>query len=238
MNQSTPSKAMETHSHELANSTPVSAAQAPVRRRLMIWMALPALALMAVLAGCQTEQYSNYTFPGMTTEGGTNTDLLTLREGDTIKIEFPGSESLNDTQLIMRDGSVSLKTVGQVKAAGLTPADLEKKLFALYTNQVAVTEVRVSLQSSVFPVYVTGAVVRPGEISSDHPLSALEAIEKAGGFDLTKANTKAVIIIRQEGAKTTHHILNLQRVLDGNDDQPFFLKPNDIVNVKERFVWF
>jgi len=161
-------------------------------------------------------------------------ESLVLREGDTIRVNFPGAPNLNAVQAIRRDGKVSLSLVGEVQAAGKTPSALEKELIDLYGPQLQVKEVNVSLESSAFPVYVTGAVLRPGKIMSDRPLKLLEAIMEAGGFDYTKANTKGVRVIRGN----EHFQVNLREVLDGKQADTFNLKPSDIVYVPERFYWF
>jgi protein involved in polysaccharide export with SLBB domain len=64
---------------------------------------------------------------------------------------------------------------------------------------------------------------------SDHPITALEAVMEAGGFDNTKANLKGVRIIRHEGSSTRNYIVNLKRVVDGKSSESFYLKPGDIV---------
>jgi len=61
---------------------------------------------------------------------------------------------------------------------------------------------------------------------------------EAGGFDYTKANLKAVVVIRQEGNQTKKYNLNLKRVMDGEVSEPFYLKPSDIIYVPEKFSWF
>ena len=61
---------------------------------------------------------------------------------------------------------------------------------------------------------------------------------EAGGFDYTKANLKAVNVIRREGNNMKHYVLNLKAVLDGLDNEPFYLKPGDIIYVPERFNMF
>jgi polysaccharide export outer membrane protein len=162
----------------------------------------------------------------------------TLREGDVVKITFPGSPNLNSVQQIRTDGKISLPLIGEVDAAGLTPDALQKKLMDLYAPQLSTKEVTVEVQSSSFPVYVTGAVLHPGKISSNHPITALEAIMEAGGFDYTKANLKDVTVIRQEGEQTKHYTLNLKRVMEGKVSEPFYLKPADIIYVPEKFSWF
>jgi hypothetical protein len=81
-------------------------------------------------------------------------------------------------------------------------------------------------------------VLRPGKILSDHPISALEALMEAGGPDFTKANLKSVVVIRREGSVLKNYRLNLNDSLQGKPSVPFFLKPDDIVYVPERFSVF
>jgi polysaccharide biosynthesis/export protein len=166
------------------------------------------------------------------------TEVITLREGDTVKITFPGAPSLNAVQQIRRDGRITLPMLGEFSAAGLTPVTMEKELLKLYGPQLQSKEVSVSVESSAFPVYVSGAVLRPGKIMSDRPINALEAIVEAGGFDTTKANMKSVTVIRQENGRTVNYKVNLKRVLQGQETQQFKLQPNDIIFVPERFTWF
>ena len=121
----------------------------------------------------------------LTAQQGTNaTEIITLREGDVLKISFPGAANLNTTQPIRRDGMISMPLIGEVKAAGKTPKELEKELIELYSTQLLSKEVTVEVQSSTFPVYVSGSVLHPGKIMSDHPMTAFEAIMEAGGFRL------------------------------------------------------
>jgi polysaccharide export outer membrane protein len=115
---------------------------------------------------------------------------------------------------------------------------MESELIKQYGPQLQTKEVTVTLDSSAFAVYVSGAVLRPGRIISDRPITALEAIMEAGGFNYTKANMKAVAVIRRENGRTERHTLNLKRVLDGQPGDPFNLKPADIIYVPERFTWF
>jgi polysaccharide export outer membrane protein len=162
---------------------------------------------------------------------------LLLREGDSVRISFPGAPTLNTVQQIRRDGKVTLQLVGEFKAAGITPSQAEKELIQLYSPHLQVKEVTVAVESSVFAVYVTGAVLRPGKIMSDRPISAMEAVVEAG-IDYAKANLKKVRVIRQENGRSEYHILNLRQALLGSQAEPFDLRPSDIIYVPERFTWF
>lgn len=145
-------------------------------------------------------------------------------------VDEPGKEILSV--------SPSRRVSGSAWSCLDTPEELQNELLKLYEPQVAAKQVIVSVQSSTIPVYVTGAVLRPGPVTVDHPISALDAVMEAGGFDYTKANLKAVVVVRQEKDRTIKYKLNLKKALAGSGGQPFYLKPYDIVYVPERFTWF
>lgn len=184
---------------------------------------------LVLLAGCQTLPPTILTEKESTPYGS-----IRLREGDVIAVVFPGSTNLNTTQQIRRDGMIDLPLISEVRAVGKTPAELEKELLDQYGSKLVVKEVSVTILSSSYPVYVSGAVIRPGEVLAERPISALEAIMKAGGFDATKANTKAVVVVRNEAGQLKHYRLNLKLVLEGKSKQIFYLQPSDIVFVPER----
>ena len=202
---------------------------------------LAALIFATVLAftGCTTVSDQSFS-KVLQAEEQAKLHLLVLREGDTIRISFPAmtTANLETTQQIRRDGKIVLALVGEVTAAGLTPEELQAKLSDLYAPQISSKEVLVTVQSSAFPVYVIGAVAHGGKVMADHPLNALEAIMESGGFDFTTANTKKVKVIRNENGVMKNYTVNLKTILDGQDSQPFYLKPSDIVYVPERFSLF
>jgi protein involved in polysaccharide export with SLBB domain len=111
-------------------------------------------------------------------------------------------------------------------------------VISLYASQLTTKQAVVTIVSSSFPVFVTGAVIHPGKVLSDHPMTALEAIMESGGFDYTKANLKTVKVIRRENDRMVSHILNLKPVMQGKESEPFYLEPADIIYVPEKFSWF
>jgi len=209
-------------------------------------LSLGALVLVSLLGfgGCATTDEptaQSQTDPGQKSGGPAapaHSEVIILREGDVVKISFPDSANLDTTLPIRRDGKISPQLVGDVQAAGQTIEQLQDALITLYTPQIGQKKITVTLESSSFPVFVTGAVVHPGKILSDHPMTALEAVMEAGGFDNATANTRAVKIIRNENGVMKHFTLNLQRILDGKDSTPFYLQPDDIIYVSERFELF
>jgi len=159
---------------------------------------------------------------------------FSLHEGDEVRISFPGAPSLDTTQHIRADGKMTLALVGDVQAAGLRPAELEKKVAELCGPQLVSKEVSVTVISSAFPIYVSGAVLHPGKVMADRPITVLQAIMDAGGFN-DSANLKAVVVVRQEGGKTRNYTVNVQAVLTGKSNASFYLKSSDSVYVPEHW---
>ncbi len=200
-----------------------------------ITLAVLLLAAALAFAGCATTKNPA---PGSPPTGTPHSEKILLREGDVLKIAFPGAPNLDTIQPIRRDGKLNLTLVGEVQAAGLTPDELQKKLVDLYASQISSKEITVQVQSSVFPVYITGAVIKPGKITSDHPITVLEAVMEAGGPNYDTANLKSVHIDRNENGVMRHFIVNLKAMLVGTDMKPFYLKPADIVYVPEKLSPF
>lgn len=200
---------------------------------------LAALFLAAVIAftGCDTMPKGVHA-PSQSAMGKPQSELITLREGDVVKVTFPGSPNLDTTEPIRRDGKVNLPLIGEVQASGMKPAELQDKLVQAYATQISTKEVIVEVVSSTFPVYVTGAVLKPGKVMTDHPLTALEAVMEAGGFNYDTANMSDVRIVRNENGSMENYTVNLKAVLQGKDKTAVYLKPEDIIFVPERFSPF
>jgi polysaccharide export outer membrane protein len=165
-------------------------------------------------------------------------DPQILQIGDVVRISFPGTPNLDSTQTIRRDGRINLEMVGEVKAIEITPAQLEQELVKLYTPHLVARDVKVTVVSSTFSVFVTGAVMRPGKLQLERAVTAFEAVMEAGGFDPIRANMREVTIIRNEGSVVRQFKVNLKQILDGKQAEPFKLKPFDTVYVPEKFNWF
>jgi polysaccharide biosynthesis/export protein len=211
------------------------------------------------LAGCDTAQYYDqnnspaYTSPRQSAAEQSTLDNWTvaspadsnsaqqptiLREGDLVKISFPGTPNLDQSEQIRLDGKIALPLIGDVQAAGLTPNQLQQSLVKLYAPQISSSDVTVAIESSSFPVFVTGCVLAPGRINSNQPITALEAVMEAGGFDYSRANLRNVHVIRRDNGSSQSYVLNLKAVLNGGQKNDFYLRPNDIIYVPEKFAWF
>jgi polysaccharide export outer membrane protein len=200
---------------------------------LCSWTGLFFAGLIALLAaGCQS---SRPKYDEAVAANAIAPMITVLREGDVIGVSFPGAPKLNQaSQQIRADGIITLPLVGDVKAAGKTPSELEKSLIDLYTPLLVNPRIAVTVVSSSFDVYVNGAVLHQGKVTTTHPMTALQAVMEAGGPDYAKANLEKVRLTRQQGTNSVNFQLNLKKQMDGQEP-PFYLKPADIIFVPEKF---
>jgi polysaccharide biosynthesis/export protein len=209
----------------------------------------PKLALLAMaaallaLTGCRSDPVilsdsplpppppprSELFYPGME-----NYSTNDIHEGDVVKISFQYSTNFDAAQKVALDGTLNLNMVGRVVAAGRTVTQLQQELTKDYQPFARGDIITVELINSGAIVYVSGAVLRPGPLEMDRPLTVLEAVMGSGGFDNTRAKLSNVTVLRiVDGHQQAYHI-NLNRILAGREETPFYLQPFDIIYVPEK----
>ena len=164
-----------------------------------------------------------------------------LSLGDTIAVKFFYNDKLNDEVTIRPDGKISLQLVGDVQAAGLTPAQLEAALLKRYSEFLESVQIAVIVRDVKKPeltvavkkftshrAYVGGEVPRPQAITLNGPVRALDAIIQAGGA-LDSAKLGSVLLIRRNGEQQADvYSLDLREVLRGKAPD-VILEPYDVV---------
>ena len=147
---------------------------------------------------------------------------MRLEAGDKVRVTVFGEDKLTGEYQVDTGGYVALPLGGSVKAAGLTPPELESALEAQLSKR-ALRNPKVTVEVMTFrPFYVLGEVQKPGEYPYRAGLNVLSAIAVAGGATY-RASTSEVLIQR---AGTT----NLQKF----PQSPMIaVMPGDLVRVPE-----
>ena len=118
---------------------------------------------------------------------------------DILSINVWREPDLSGVVAVRPDGKITRPLIGEVQAAGATPAQLTKDLtekFAIYVNRPDVTVVVQEVRSKKY--YIDGLVNRPGEFPLVTPTRVFEALSKAGGFQ-EWANKGSIRIVRNGG---------------------------------------
>jgi polysaccharide export outer membrane protein len=193
---------------------------------------------MLMMSGCKTTEKNSASSAASRERASSSANRPTiLAPGDVVRIVFPGAPENNQSQKIRPDGKISLPMVGEVVAAGRRPADLQSELTALYKNQLTNNEVVVTLESGAVPVYISGAIRKPGKLVFDRPTNLLEVITEAGGL-APEANLKKIRIIRVVNGVHRSQTVNLKPALSGEPSRAFYVQPGDIIHVGANFINF
>ena len=160
-----------------------------------------------------------------------------IKIGDTLDIRFYKTPELNVEVPVRSDGMISLELLGDVRASGLSPADLAAELTKGYEAELSDPRVTVIVRGFGGQVFVQGdGVGRPSAIPYADGLTALQAIAGAGGMN-TVARRSHVVLIRREGTEWKGYTLDLRKPVEGEDyGQDVRLQASDIVYVPRKRV--
>jgi polysaccharide biosynthesis/export protein len=192
------------------------------------------LALLLVTAGCATTTAEYQEMPATPSPEA----KVILRPGDEIELKFPYWNELNDTQIIRPDGMITLQLIDSVKAQGLTPEELDDKLTKLYVSKIKDPVVSVVVRTLVDQrIYVGGEVNKPGLLTLQGEVNALQAVINAGGFNELARTDQVIVIRKDEEGKAVPYKVDLSSPLYETDPKNMLLlQPNDVVYVPKTVI--
>lgn len=106
-------------------------------------------------------------------------------------------------RLVREDGTIFFPFLGVVRVAGRTIEQVRESVARDLANYVTNPQVDVRIVNyRSQKIYVTGEVRQPGAIAlTDQPLTVLDALNQAGGFN-ERANRRRAVVTRGEQAMT------------------------------------
>ncbi len=142
-----------------------------------------------------------------------------------------GANSYSSGYLVSSDGYIQFPILGNVKAAGLTKAELKTTITSELMKRKLLVDPIVSIRHLNFKVTVLGEVARPTVITvPSEKITLMEALGLAG--DLTVyAKRDNVLIIREEGGQRVTKRINLSTP-EIFSSPYYYLKSNDVVYVE------
>lgn len=181
------------------------------------------------------------------------TSVNTLRQtyqlaaNDQILIHAPDTEELNDRPFrIDDDGTLTLPLVGVVKAAGMTPQQLEQDLTNLLKKYVVNPVVSVTVvEFRSAPVTFEGEFQKPGMYSLQGRRTLVEMLTSVGGtlptasrrIKITRKNESGPIplpgAVEDPGGKTSSVEINLSALNEVNPAEDIELQPYDVISAEK-----
>lgn len=155
-----------------------------------------------------------------------------IQPNDVLEVFVWREAELTRKVFVRPDGRISFPLVQDMPAAGISPGELKARIeerLKDYMDSPNVTIIVEAIQS--YKIYVTGKVKKPGSMMVEKPVTVLQAIPLAGGFD-EYANDSEITIIRNNGSENVLLNFNYKDVIKGRKpEQNIVLRSGDVVVV-------
>ena len=164
---------------------------------------------------------------------GVRPDSYVIGAEDVIDVYVWKEPDMSKTVPVRPDGMISLPLVGEVKAAGYTPVQLQDVLVDTMKKYVSDPEVTVLVEKVASLTFnIVGEVNHPGNFPLTRRMTVLDAIALAGGFK-DFAKIKKVYVLRTAANGTQERLpFNYKQVIKGeNPQQNIELQPRDTIVV-------
>src|SRR5271157_460711 len=129
------------------------------------------------------------------------------------------------------DGMITLPLIGEIKATGLTPIQLQDQISAALRKLLSdpqVTVIVAEVHSLTFNVM--GQVLKPGYYPLTRRMTVLDAIALSGGFQPFAKQKKVYVLRTSADGKQVRLSFNYKDVIKGKrPDENIYLQPRDTV---------
>lgn len=151
---------------------------------------------------------------------------------DVLQISVWKNEAISRTVSVRPDGKISLPLLNDVQAAGRTPMEVRDFLMKKLAEYTPAPEVSVIVQEvRSFKVSVIGEVKSTGLYELKSWTTVLDVLAKVGGFSQFASRSR-IVVLRREGKTMKRIPFNYNKVIvEGGEQENFYLRPGDIVVV-------
>jgi polysaccharide biosynthesis/export protein len=153
-----------------------------------------------------------------------------IGESDSLEVSIWGEQALSRQVTVRPDGLVSLPLIGEVKATGKTPVELQGTIEQALSKFIKDPKcVVIVLEPKSKQIYVDGQVVNPGQFVLDKDIYFSQIISLAGGFT-EWADKGSITILRNEGDKRVPIKADYNKIIKGKKPD-IKLMPGDTIVV-------
>ena len=158
--------------------------------------------------------------------------MYTIQPNDVLEIFVWKEPDLTRKVLVRPDGRISFPLVQDMLVAGSSPGELKEAIEKRLKEYIEIPYVTVIIDAiQSYRIFVTGKVQKPGGILAEKPITVLQALALAGGFQ-EFANLSDMTIIRSSETDNKVFRFNYEEVIKGkNSDQNILLRTGDVVVV-------
>lgn len=201
--------------------------------RVVLGMVLLIALALPVLAQDATAPVPAPQPPPVPVDTAIRPDTYVIGAEDVITINVWKEPDMTKTVPVRPDGMISLPLVGEVKAAGYTPVQLQGILADSMKKLISEPQVTVVVEKvASLNFNIVGEVNKPGYYPLTRRMTVLDAVSLAGGFK-DFAKTKKIYVLRTTANGSQQRLpFNYKEVIKGqNPQQNVELQPRDTIVV-------
>lgn len=163
---------------------------------------------------------------------GLNENYL-IAAGDKINIWLWGAINYSDITTVDNQGNIFIPNIGPINVLDVPASDVNKlvssKIKAIYTKNV---EIYVNLLTATpVSVYLSGAIIRPGQYAGMASDSILYFLKRAGGIDSERGSYRSIQIIRDNEVL---HEVDLYSFIQTGKLPTIIFKDKDVILVQPQ----
>jgi polysaccharide biosynthesis/export protein len=160
-------------------------------------------------------------------------DDYLIGDEDVLAISVWHETEISRVVPVRPDGKISVPLLGEIRASGLTPKQLQAAITEGLRKYLDHPEVTVIVQEAKSPQFnIVGEVLKPGSYLLGKPVTVLDAIVLAGGFREFAKQKKIYILRTQSDGSEQRISFNYKDVIKGRKiSQNILLQPRDTVVV-------
>jgi polysaccharide export outer membrane protein len=193
--------------------------------------------MMACLTGVLSNHGCSSLPPEILSEVNQSPKEFLIGPEDVLEVTVWRNQELSRQVVVRPDGLISMPLIGDVKATGLTAAQLAESIASRLKEYKENPAVTVSVKEvNSYHVYVMGEVVKPGKLPLKSHTTVLQAIAMSGGFtQYASRNKMQVVRVSKNGQGEPHEIripIRYDDLVSGTGSVTnFVLKPGDTLVV-------
>jgi protein involved in polysaccharide export with SLBB domain len=160
-----------------------------------------------------------------------------VQSADTLILKFYYHPDHDQEVTVRNDGKLLLPLVGEMQAAGRTPAKLADEVAKAYSTNLRNPKVSVTVKAvSENHVYVGGEVGRPGFVQYRPGLTAIQALFEVGG-PKDGGKVEEIVLLQREGQAYRASRIDLSKAIEqGDTSGDATLGPSDVIFVPKTSV--
>ena len=155
-----------------------------------------------------------------------------LTVGDDLSVRFFYYSHYNVNATVRPDGMITVPLVGELKAEGKRPKELEDIIRTRYAEVLAEPEVSVIVNNFAGQsVFVFGEVQHPGVLPLKASMTMVDAIAQAGGVARTGRKDSIVLMRKTAAGGFNGTRVDFEKILESDSGENIYLEPSDVIYV-------